>query len=276
MNAVVRIALWANDQAPVGGGKFEAANAFVTIHRPDQANGAAVVICPGGGYGGLAIEPEGHGIAQWLNRYGITGVVLEYRMPQGNSFIPLCDAQRAMRLVRSNARAWACDPNRIGILGFSAGGHLASTAGTHFDRGNPAAPDPVERVGCRPDFMILIYPVITMGAKTHPGTRQGLLGPDPAPAAVTWFSNEEQVTDQTPPAFLAHARDDGAVSADNSRMFHAALQARKVAAEYLELPYGDHGLNGYRGPMWDAWQTASLKWLEAQGIIPRRDKRQQL
>ena len=243
---------------------------LITVHRPapEKANGAAVVICPGGGYGGLVIGPEGHGIAQWLNQHGIAGIVLEYRLPQGRPFVPLLDAQRAIRTVRSNAKPWNIDPGRIGIIGFSAGGHLASTAGTHFDGGDPQAADPIDRVSCRPDFAILIYPVITMGEKTHGGSRANLLGRDPKPEMVDLFSNEKQVTDKTPPMFLAHAKDDTVVTPDNSRMMYEALKAHKVAAEYLELPSGGHGLNGYKGPMWDAWQTKSLEWLAAQKMIP--------
>jgi len=263
-----RIALWVG-QASVGGGKFVVADAFVTIHRPAKPNGAAMVICPGGGYGGLVTGAEGHGIAAWLNRYGVVGVVLEYRLPHGNPVIPLLDAQRAIRLVRSKAGEWSCDPKRIGIMGFSAGGHLAATAATHFDGGEAQLADPVNRFGCRPDFAILIYPVITMGPETHGGSKYNLLGPAPTPEGVELYSNEKQVTDRTPPVFLAHAKDDRVVSPDNSRMFYEALQAHKVAAKYLELPSGGHGLNGYKGPMWDAWQTQSLQWLSEQNIIPK-------
>jgi len=248
VTAQERIPLW-KDQAPVGDGKFEAANAFITVHRPAQANGTALIICPGGGYGGLVAGPEGHGIAKWLNQHGITGIVLEYRLPRGRAAVPLLDAQQAIRLTRQNAKEWGIDPQRIGIIGFSAGGHLAATTATHFE------PD------CRPDFAVLIYPVITMGAKTHGGSKNNLLGPNPTPALVELYSNEKQVTAQTAPTFLAHAKDDTLVPADNSRMFYEALLAHKVPAQYLELPSGGHGLNGYKGPMWDAWQTQVLQWL---------------
>jgi acetyl esterase/lipase len=194
--------------------------------------------------------------------------VLEYRLPKGRAFVPLLDAQRAIRMVRFNASQWGIDPNRIGIIGFSAGGHLASTAGTHFDGGDTEATDPVNRASCRPDFAILIYPVITMGEKTHGGSKANLLGRDPKPEMVDMFSNEKQVTDKTPPMFLAHAKDDTTVAPDNSRMMYEALREHGVAAEYLELPTGGHGLNGYQGPMWDAWQSKSLEWLAAQKIVP--------
>jgi acetyl esterase/lipase len=143
---------------------------------------------------------------------------------------------------------------------------LASTAGTHFDAGDPNSVDPIARLSCRPDFMILIYPVITMGAKTHAGSKRNLLGPDPKAELVDSFSNEKQVTDRTPPTFLAHALDDGVVVPDNSRDFYAAMQAHHVPGEYLELPSGGHGLNGYQGPMWDAWQAKSLAWLAVRKL----------
>ncbi len=264
-----RIGLW-NKHAPIGDGKFQDTEVFITLHRPEKPNGTAIVICPGGGYGGLVTGPEGHGIAAWLNRHGITGVVLEYRLPAGRAHVPLFDAQRAIRTVRANATAWSLDPTRIGIMGFSAGGHLASTAGTHFDAGEPDSADPVQRVSCRPDFLILVYPVITMGAKGHAGSRNNLLGKNPEARLVDLFSNEKQVTDKTPPAFLAHARDDKPVPPENSQMFHDALKAHKIPAHYLELPSGGHGLNGYKGPMWDAWQERSLKWLAEMKLVMER------
>ena len=262
------LSLW-NGQAPEGG------DAKITVYRPNpedpaqpKANGAAIVICPGGGYGGLAIEPEGHGIARWLNTHGITGVVLEYRLPAGRSFVPLSDAQRALRTVRAHAAEWKLDPFKIGIMGFSAGGHLASTAGTHFNAGKPDALDKVEQFSSRPDFQILIYPVISMGPHTHGGSKQNLLGATPDPALVELFSNEKQVKNNTPPAFLAHALDDTAVVPENSKAFHDAMQANKLQSRYVELASGGHGLNGYQGEMWDAWQTGSLKWLAELKFIP--------
>jgi acetyl esterase/lipase len=262
-----RISLW-NGQAPVGDGKFEAGDAWITVHRAAKPNGTAIVICPGGGYGGLVTGAEGHGIAAWLNQHGITGVVLEYRLPAGRSFVPLLDAQRAIRTVRANATEWDVNPARIGIMGFSAGGHLASTAGTHFDAGDSQATAAVDKVSCRPDFMILVYPVVTMGGKTHGGSRNNLLGKNPAPQLVELFSNEKQVTAQTPPTFLAHALDDTPVPPENSKARYGALQAKKIPSKYLELPSGGHGLNGYKGPMWDAWQKQSLEFLAEQKLIP--------
>lgn len=265
-----RLSLWSG-RAPIGHEAFADDDAFITFYRPEKANGAAVVICPGGGYGGLVTGPEGRGIATWLNQHGIAGIVLEYRLPRGRSFVPLLDAQRAIRTARSNAASWGIDPKRIGIMGFSAGGHLAATATTHFDGGDLKATDPIGRIGCRPDFAVLVYPVITMGEKTHAGSKANLLGPTPTDEIVTLFSNEQQVTNQTPPAFLTHAADDVVVSSDNSLMFYRALQAHGVSGQYLELPSGGHGLNGYQGPMWDAWQVDSLKWLASQELIPEAD-----
>jgi len=216
----------------------------------------------------LVVNQEGHGIAKWLNQHGIVGVVLEYRLPHGHSAVPLLDAQRAIRLARAHAKDWNCDPARVGIMGFSAGGHLAATAATHFDGGDAQAADPVNKLSCRPDFAVLVYPVVTMGPLGHAGSRNNLMGPNPSAATVELFSNEKQVTDRTPPMFLAHAQDDRVVPPANSQMLFDALQAHKVEAKYLQLPTGGHGLNGYRGPMWDAWQTQSLQWLAAQKLMP--------
>lgn len=264
-----RLTIWPGE-APTGEGKTEKADVPLTVHLPpaERATGAAMVICPGGGYGGLVVGPEGHGIAAWLNRHGIAGVVLEYRLPRGRCMVPLLDAQRAIRTVRANAKAWNIDPGKIGIIGFSAGGHLASTAGTHFDAGDPSSADAVARVSCRPDFVVLVYPVVSMGPKGHGGSRNNLLGPKPAPETIDLFSNEKQVTDRTPPMFLAHAKDDKPVPPENSQMLYDALKARNIPARYLELPSGGHGLNGYKGPMWDAWQAQSLAWLAELKFTP--------
>ena len=182
--------------------------------------------------------PEGHGIAKWLNQHGITGFVLQYRLPAGRTFVPLMDVQRAIRIVRGSATRWEIDPAKIGIIGFSAGGHLASTAATHFDNGIPTSTNVVDRVSCRPDFAILIYPVITMGEKTHQGSKKNLLGPQPSEKLVELFSNEKQVNETTPPTFLAHAKDDTAVVLENSQLFYDALQAHHVPSQLLVLPSG--------------------------------------
>lgn len=265
-----RLPLWTGD-APIGDGTFAPAQSAVTVHVAPKPNGAAMVICPGGGYGGLVVGAEGHGIAKWLNQHGITGVVLEYRLPKGRPFVPLLDAQRAIRLTRARAAEWKVDPKKVGIIGFSAGGHLASTAVTHFDAGDDASPDGVARFGCRPDFGILIYPVVSMGDKAHKGSVKNLLGPSPSQELVDLFSNEKQVTPMTPPCFLAHALNDKVVVPENSANFHEAMRKQGVDSKYLELPEGGHGLNGYKGPMWDAWQKQSLEWLAEKQFIPKAD-----
>ncbi|MBN12849.1 MAG: alpha/beta hydrolase [Opitutaceae bacterium] len=264
-----RIPLWP-EPAYASDGITKTDNAYITYFLSDQPNSSAVIICPGGGYRNLVKRPEGIGIAQWLNSQGITGIVLEYRLPLSDTYRPLLDAQKAIRTVRANARKWSVDPTKIGIMGFSAGGHLASTAATHFDPGNPNAADPVERMSSRPDFAILIYPVITMGDRTHAGSKANLLGENPDQSLVEHFSNELQITSNTPPAFLAHAVDDHVVSSLNSRMYYDALVAKNIPAKYLELPSGGHGLNGYEGAMWNRWQEQSILWLADQGWTPRR------
>jgi acetyl esterase/lipase len=254
------LSLW-NGPAPVGDGTTEDVDVRVTLHRPAKPNGTAIVICPGGGYGGLVTGGEGHGIAKWLNGHGITGLVLEYRLPKGRSYVPLLDAQRAIRTARANAKVWNLNPNRIGIIGFSAGGHLASTAATHFDSGVAQSDDRVTRESSRPDFAILVYPVVTMDKSTHAGSRRNLLGDKPSDELIELFSNEKQVTAETCPTYLAHALDDRVVVPANSQSFHDALKQLGISTEYLKLPSGGHGLNGYKGPMWDAWQEQSLVWL---------------
>ncbi|QDU53078.1 GDSL-type esterase/lipase family protein [Gimesia panareensis] len=265
--------LW-DGKAPIGDDQFEEADVKLTLHRPVKPNGAVIVICPGGGYQRVVTGGEGHGISAWLNQHGITGVVLEYRMPHGRSFVPLSDAQRAIRTVRANAKAWGIDPAKVGIMGFSAGGHLASTAATHFDAGNADAKDPIERQSSRPDFAILVYPVVTMGETTHGGSKKNLLGPEPTPEMIELFSNEKQVTDQTSPIFLAHAIDDKPVPIKNSQDLYAALQEKQIPSKLLELPNGGHGLNGYKGPSWDAWQKQSLEWLADLKFIPQQDAKE--
>lgn len=263
----LRLTIWP-DEAPLGR-QVREGEIPITVHLPEatKATGAAMVICPGGGYGGRVVEGEGHRIARWLNAHGIAGVVLEYRLPAGNYHRPLLDVQRAIRVVRSHAAEWKIDARRIGIVGFSAGGHLASTAGTHFDGGNEKSADPIERLSCRPDFMVLVYPVITMGEKTHGGSRRNLLGPSPSPELIELFSNEKQVTDKTPPAFLTHARTDAVVPVAHSQMFYEALKAKGVPVELQEFPKGNHGYSGYKGAEWDAWQKRSLEWLGEQGML---------
>lgn len=265
--------LWP-DGAPGAKGTADADKPSITVHLPppETANGAAVVICPGGGYLGLMMSYEGHDIARWLSKQGVAGIVLKYRVSPYHHPAEMLDGQRAMRLVRANAAKWKIDPKRIGMMGFSAGGHLASTVGTHFDQGDPKAADPVDRVGCRPDFLVLVYPVISMGGTGHSDSRNNLLGPSPSPELVDLLSSEKQVTAKTPPTFLAHAKTDALVSVENSALFYAALKAHKVPCEFLELPTGQHGLGVGSGPEWKAWQEACLKWLKARGILDRPGK----
>lgn len=264
-----RIALWPG-KAPVGGGKFEDCPKEVEVFLPaaGKANGAAIVLCPGGGYIRHVTDREGYPIAQWLNEHGIACVILEYRLPALRDAVPLLDAQRAIRLTRAKAAEWKIDPRRIGILGFSAGGHVASTAVTHFDQGNAASADPIEQLSCRPDFGWLVYPVVTMGEFTHAGSKAQLLGTDPKPELVRLYSNELQVSAQTPPTFLAHAIDDKAVPIENSRQFVAAMRANHLPVQLLELPSGGHGLNGCKGPLWEEWKAAALVWLAGRKMIP--------
>lgn len=262
------IKLWPEGKAPLGDGEFEKANATLTIFRPQKPNGTAIVICPGGGYGQV-VGGEGAPIAKWLNTQGIVGIVLNYRLPKGNPHRPLSDVRRALRMTRSRSEDWNLKSDRIGVMGFSAGGHLAAMAATKFDLDARKSSDPVRQESSRPDFAILVYPVITMGPGTHAGSRNNLLGPNPSDKLIRLYSNELLVTANTPPTFLAHAADDRPVPPINSEKFRDALFAKKVPAKYLPLASGGHGLNGYKGPMWDAWQTQSMQWLTALSAVTK-------
>lgn len=243
----------------------------LTVHRPapDKATGAAVVVCPGGGYQVLAAH-EADPIAAWLNGLGVTAVVLRYRLaPDSRHPAMLEDAARAIRTTRAHAQDWGVDPARVAILGFSAGGHLASTAGTHFDAGNPAAPDPVDRQSSRPDRMILLYPVISMREPhTHAGSKRNLLGADPAPELVAALSNETQVRPDTPPTFLAHTDADTVVPAENPLLFALALRQAKVPVELHLFERGPHGLGLGRGDFaFNEWPQLCARWLDGQGFL---------
>ena len=244
----------------------------IVVYLPTKkfATGQAVVICPGGGYWILAYDYEGTDIAKYLNTLGIAAAVLKYRLPTYGNVIepdkaPLMDAQRALRIVRYNASRWNIDPGKIGIMGFSAGGHLASTLGTHFDYGNPASADSVERVSCRPDFMVLMYPVISFtDSCMHRGSRDALLGKNPDPSMVKKYSNELQVKEDTPPAFILNADDDKTVPAKNSILMYEALHAKKIPAELHIISEGDHGFGLSTGNDHVASWTVSLKlWLQS-------------
>ncbi|MBB5035546.1 alpha/beta hydrolase [Prosthecobacter vanneervenii] len=264
-----RIALWPG-RAPNGDGTFEDCALELEVFLPPagKGNGAAIVLCPGGGYIRHVTSREGYPIAEWLNAHGIACIILEYRLPRLRHAVPLLDAQRALRQARANATSWYLDPQRIGILGFSAGGHVASTATTHFDAGRADAADPVERQSCRPSFAWFVYPVVTMGPYTHTGSRKELLGEAPPADLVSLYSNEQRVTADTPPVFLAHAVDDKPVPIENSRQFVQAMQTHQRPVELLELPSGGHGLNGCKGPLWEQWKAAALQWSAQQGLIP--------
>lgn len=243
----------------------------IAIFLPSKKNstGEAVVICPGGGYGILAYDWEGSDIARWLNSEGIAAFVLKYRLPGSKSNIvphksPLMDAQRAMRMVRSNAEKWNVDPGKIGIMGFSAGGHLASTLSTHFDVGDPSSDDPVEQESCRPDFSVLIYPVISFtGEFSHSGSRKALLGEDADPELVSHYSNELQVTEETPPAILIHSDDDTVVPVENSIVYYKALRANKLTSELHIYPYGGHGFSLAIGQgHLSTWPDRVIEWIK--------------
>lgn len=265
--------LWPNG-APGAVGTEDGDKPSLTIYLPpaEKANGAAVVVCPGGGYGGLAMDHEGRQIADWLNARGLAAFVLKYRhAPRYHQPTPMLDAQRALRLVRARAKEWNVDPQRIGIWGFSAGGHLASTAGTHFDDGKPDADDPIDRTGCRPDFLILCYPVITMTLPyTHGGSRNNLLGKEPEPKLVEYYSNEKQVTSKTPPTFLFHTDADKAVPAENSVFFYQALRKAKVPAEMHIYEPGQHGVGlAQKDPVLSTWSERLEAWLKLRGILKK-------
>jgi len=236
----------------------------LTIFLPpaDRATGTAAVVCPGGGYGHLATVKEGYKVARRLNAIGVAGIVLKYRLKDYGHPAPLQDAQRAIRTVRARAKTLGIDPGRIGIMGFSAGGHLASTAGTHFDAGRHDAEDPIERVSSRPDFMILVYPVVSLrDGVGHGGSRRNLLGPKPAAGLVELLSNELHVTARTPPTFLVHAKNDG-VKVANSLLFHEALKKARVSAKLLLLETGGHGFGlGVNGGPPAAWPEQCERWL---------------
>jgi len=229
----------------------------------------AVIVCPGGSYSHLSMQKEGTDIAKWLNQLGISAFVLKYRLgPKYHHPIELGDAQRAIRYVRLHAKEYGYDANHVGIWGFSAGGHLASTTGTHFDPGMPDAADPIERQSSRPDFMILAYPVITFTEPyAHHGSRDALLGANPDPALIDLLSNELHVTKETPPAFLFHTSEDKTVPVQNSVMFYLALQKAGVPAEMHIFQKGNHGVGlAPADPVLFIWPDILGAWLKVQGL----------
>ena len=231
---------------------------FAYIASEDNNSGTAVLICPGGGYSGVSFVKEGEEIAQWYNKIGVSAFVLYYRMPNGHHHIPLKDAQTAMEIIQQRAKEWNINRKKIGVMGFSAGGHLASTVGTHFTNKRN-----------RPAFMVLAYPVISMQAAiTHKGSRNNLLGKTPDEALVQFYSNESQVNKKTPQAFIFHAQDDKAVPILNSQLFADALKANKVPVELYVFPEGGHGI-GMRptNPEADKWPEMLENWMRNQKLI---------
>jgi len=264
--------LWP-EGAPGALGKEDKDIPTLTPYLPDpgKTTGAAIVICPGGGYGMLAPH-EGGQYARFLNEYGIAGFVLKYRLGSGGYRHPamLQDAARAVRTVRARAGDWQVDPKRIGIMGSSAGGHLASTLLTHFDSGEADAADPIERQSSRPDLGILCYAVISLGKFTHQGSKHNLLGPDPSPELVRLLSNELQVTKETPPCFIWHTYEDNAVPVENSLQFAEALRKAGVPCDLHIYQKGQHGI-GLGSSNWNSekrhpWTRDCIFWLQAQGF----------
>lgn len=259
------IPLWP-DQAPGSTGNEEPDRPSLRIHRPPEgkSNGAAVVICPGGGYGIIAMDHEGSQVANWFNSQGITALVLRYRLgPKYRHPLPLNDAQRAVRYARAHAQKLGIAPQRIGVMGFSAGGHLASTLATHFDDGHKAATDPIEKVSCRPDFVILGYPVISLNASfAHKGSAARLLGENPDASVLENLSNDKQVTAATPPTFLFHTGEDTGVPPENSLAFYTALRQFKIPAELHIYQQGPHGVGLAPGnPVLNTWKERLFDWL---------------
>lgn len=249
----------------------------VTFYNPPRGEACdiAIVVCPGGGYAGLAMDHEGKQIAAWLNGLGITAVVLRYHTVSetgdttGLHPAPLDDVQRAIRLVRHRAPKLDLDPHKIGVMGFSAGGHLASTAATHFAGGDTFAADLLDRLSCRPDFAILLYPVITfLPPYAHQGSRVNLLGKNPPDSLVMAFSNHLQVSKDTPPVFLAHTTEDTVVPVENSLYFYQALRDAGVPAELHVFQEGRHGLGlGPETLPFSEWPQLCVKWLKNRGFL---------
>jgi len=253
----------------------------IWLPKPEAATGAAVVVCPGGGYGMLAVEHEGKQVAEWLNSLGIAAFVLKYRLgPRYHHPAMLEDAGRAIRTVRSGASKWGLDPHKIAIIGFSAGGHLASTAATHFDAGKPDAEDPIDRASSRPDRAILVYPVIALATPYgHAGSLRNLLGDNPTRELIESLSNERHLTKDSPPTFLAHTNADKGVPAENSLLFALALRRAGVPVELHLFERGVHGLGLGGGsaqfkiaadPAFQAWPKLCETWLKNQGFLDKK------
>jgi acetyl esterase/lipase len=269
------ILLWENG-APGALGQADSDKPTITVYpAPRGSSGTAVIVAPGGGYGNLAIEHEGRQEAYWFNAMGVTAFVLKYRLgPRYHHPIELGDAQRAIRTVRSRAAEFNIIPDRIGMMGFSAGGHLTTTAGTHFDAGKADAADPIERASSRPDFLILGYPVVSFDpAITHSGSVRNLLGENPDPKLIEELSNDLRVTPQTPPTFLFHTANDPGVPVENSVRFFLALRKAKVPAEMHVFENGPHGVGmALADPELSAWPSLLMNWMRARGLLARPAK----
>ena len=242
----------------------------IEVYLPTKQNSTdmAVMIMPGGGYTGLAYDWEGTDMAKWWNSKGVAAFVLKYRLPLSKSlenkeWVPLQDAQRAIRVIRSKAKEYNIDPKKIGIMGFSAGGHLASTLGTHYDQSLPFMNDEIDQISARPDFQVLVYPVISMKEEiTHGGSRNNLIGSSPSKELVEIFSNELHVDEETPPTFLLHATDDNAVKVENSLVFYQALKDHRVPVEMHIFPSGGHGFAFGRGnDALEQWTDLLIQWV---------------
>ena len=267
------VPLWEKG-APGALGNADRDQPTITIYAPVDAGetGTAVIVAPGGGYTVLATNHEGRQVANWFNALGITAFVLKYRLgPRYHHPIELGDAQRAIRLVRAGAKEFGVRPDRVGIMGFSAGGHLASTAATHFDPGNPGAADPIDRASSRPDFLILAYPVISFTAPyVHRGSQTALLGENPDPKLLAELSNELRVTPQTPPAFLFSTSADTAVPPENSVAFYLALHQAGVPAELHVFEKGPHGVGlDLADPALGEWPALLANWLRGRGLLAK-------
>ncbi|GAA5522128.1 alpha/beta hydrolase fold domain-containing protein [Aliifodinibius salicampi] len=263
--------LWP-EEPPYAVGDSEDDVPTLTIFLPEEeaATGSGVVIFPGGGYGHLAMEHEGYDVAERFNEMGLAAFVVKYR--HGKQYghpVPLRDARRAIRMVKHRSKEWNVNPENIGVIGFSAGGHLASTAGTLFEEGNPNDQDPVEQMSSRPEFMVLVYPVISMTDEiTHQGSRNNLLGENPNSALVDSLSSEKQVSSNTPPTFLIHTSNDGAVPVENSLVFYQALKKVGVPAEMHIFEEGPHGFGlGEDHPLLSGWMNQLQSWLKHRNII---------
>ncbi len=272
-----KIYLWPEGKVPLSLGSNEEDKPSITAYFPNKesATGAAVLICPGGGYVALAVDHEGDSVARYYNKLGIAAFVLRYRLGTWDHKkyqhpVPMMDATRAMRYIRSHAKEWNIHPEKIGIMGFSAGGHLASTIGTHFDGGNPKSKDVVEKAGSRPNFMVLVYPVLSMRSKyAFRFSRGVLLGENASQDLIDSLSNEIQVTTLTPPTFMIHANDDG-VLPENSVLFYMALREQKVPAELHIYERGGHGFglgDPKKDPIISSWPLRLTDWLRNQGVL---------